>query len=451
LPDESTAPVDTDRYQLLARFVHISDAQITDEESPGRLTSAAIASASAWRPHEAYSAQLLDGFVRTVNKLHVAKHPIDFVIHTGDAMDNAQFNELTWFMTVLDGGLVDPLSGRDDRDPASLPDPLLDPHHPFDAQGLYRSGVHGPASTIGWYGLLGNHDRFAVGVFPIVTDPLGRRVSPLPLARRIALTFPAVLNPTGSTSWAPVTPANPGPPPVISLPVRIEANPDRRFITDLEFIQAHLESNGDPSGHGFDTDDPTRTWYSVSPLPGLRLIGLNSATPLIETPTLVYSEGAISLPQLRFLQRELAQAQAVDECVIVATHHPSDSLEPIYGTALTPESFRQLLNLYPCVKLHIAGHWHGHATLDQGGYVEIVTGSTLDRPQQGRVIEVWQAVEPQADTPANGVLDGSPIELRYRFFSHLDEVDPSDEAHAAMFEDPLMPMRRIAAELAHTR
>ena len=93
LPDESTGAVNTDRYALLVRFAHISDAHLTDEESPGRLTAAAAVSIDAWRHQEAYSTQLLDGAVRTVNKMHVARHSIDFVIHTGDAMDNAQLKE----------------------------------------------------------------------------------------------------------------------------------------------------------------------------------------------------------------------------------------------------------------------------------------------------------------------------------------------------------------------
>jgi 3',5'-cyclic AMP phosphodiesterase CpdA len=375
--------------------------------------------------------------------MHVARHPIDLVIVTGDATDNAQLNELDWFITILDGGRVDPLSGPDDRDPGSLPDLLLDPHQPFYAQGLYRNGVHGDARTIDWYSLAGNHDRFAVGVFPIVNDFSGRRVSLLPLQERIGLFFPVDLDPTGSLSWAPITPGNPGPPPSLSLPIMIQANPERRYFTDREFVEAHLRSVSEPPGHGFDADHPERTWYSVSPRAGLRLIGLNSATPHIEVPTLPYSEGAISVTQVRFLERELERAQEAGEWVIVATHHPSDALEPALGTAVTAGAFRQTLNAYPCVKLHLAGHWHENVVFDRGGYREIVTGSAFDRPQLGRVVELWRQIDAQISEPVP-----EDIVMRYWHFSHLDEIAPPDESFADLFDDPLLPMRRDAAELA---
>ncbi|MHC4697197.1 MAG: metallophosphoesterase [Planctomycetota bacterium] len=438
LPNEATRPVDTDRFELLARFVHISDAQLVDEESPGRLTSAASLDsyfeAGAWRPHEAYSTQLLDGIVRTVNKLHVAQGKIDFLVHTGDAIDNAQLNELEWFITALDGGEINPRTGPDDRSAGQMPEPLLDPHHPFEAQGLYRQGVHGDAPTVGWYSLLGNHDRFAAGNFPIVTNLLGQRTSPLPLENRIGLFLPRELNPVGSIALAPITPAHPGPPPELSTPEFVRANPRRRFITDSDFVEAHLRSRSSPPGHGFSTSARRRTWFSVSPVPGVRLIALNSATPLLEQPTLAYSEGAISLPQRSFLKDELGKARRRGEVVVVATHHSSEALEPVNGTSLTARALIDLLNGYRCVKLHLAAHLHRNRVIDRGGYLEILTGSTLDAPQEGRLIEIWQADD--------------EVQLRYWMFSHLDNIEPPDEAHVDLFDDSLLPLRRIAAELA---
>ena len=440
LPNEITDPVDTGLFHLVTRLVHISDAQIVDEESPGRLTFLAGVSGSAWRPQEAYSVHLLDGMIRTVNKIHAARQTIDFVIHTGDAVDNAQLNELRWFIQAFDGGMIDPLTGPDDRDPSMIPGPLLDPHQPFEAQGLYRNSLHGNAPTIMWYSVFGNHDLFAVGVFPIVFDVLGRGISPLPVDFRPGIFFPLDLDPTGTLSQPPISPAHPGPPPLLNLPMLVQPNPDRRFFTAREFIGAHLQSDSEPQGHGFDEENTSRTWYSVSPVPGLRLIALNSATPFVEQPTLIYSDGAISPPQLFFLKHELRKAHQLGEWVIVATHHPIGSLEPVLGTSLTAFSFQRLLNRYSCVKLHLAGHLHRNVVIDRGGYLEIVTGSIIDAPQQGRVVELWRRnVEDQTN---------DEIEIRYWMFSHLEEIDPLDDSQAILFDDPLMPMRRIASELA---
>ena len=436
LPDESTAPIDPARFELVARFAHLSDAQILDEESPARLATFADLSMSAWRPQEAYTTQLLDGAVRAVNKTHAYGETIHFAVHTGDALDNAQFNELQWFMTCMNGGLVDPRSGPDDRNPATLPSPLLDPHHPFEAQGLYRNGVHGDRATIPWYAVFGNHDRYAVGVFPIIVDNRGHATTPLPANIRLPLFFPASLDPTGSLSWGLITPGNPGPPIVPLLPVSITADADRRYISTGEWIAAHLDSTGTPPGHGFNEDAPERTWFSAAVAPGVRLISLNTSDAIIEQPRLVHSEGAISFQQLLFLRNELRAAETRGDVVIVATHHPSLSLDITLGTALTAATMIDLLNSYPSVKLHIAGHWHSHAAFDRGGYAELVTGSLVDAPQQGRVVELWR-----------DRADPGRIELRYRFLSHLDEIEPLDGSIPRL-DDPMLPMRRIAAELA---
>jgi len=440
LPNESVEPIDQERFELLARLAHISDAQIVDEESPGRLASLSLAAnlvgAAAWRPQEAYSTQLLDGMIRTINKIHVVRHTVDFVVHTGDALDNAQANELNWFITAFDGGTIDPRSGPDDRDPVSRPVPSLDPHHPFEAQGLYRHGDHGDAPTIPWYSVIGNHDRYAVGVFPIVTDLFGRRISPIAPAPRLGLFLPAQLDPVGAVAWAPITPANPGPPGEFNFPQVVQANPDRRFINNREFVEAHWASESEPPGHGFTRPASGRTWYSVSPTPGVRLIALNSAAPLLETPTLIYSEGAVSAEQIRFLGAELGKAAERGEVVIVATHHSPDSFDPTIGTSISGAAFVELLNRYPAVRLHLCGHTHEHRVIDRGGYVEVTTAAVIDAPQEGRVVEVWR-------DPVEG-----DVELRYWTFSHLEQIELADPDLSSLLADPLMPMRRVAASLA---
>jgi len=441
LPDENRTPVDPERFELLARFVHISDAHVVDEESPGRLSPFAGLSRSAWRPQESYSIQLLDGTIRAVNKLHATRHRFDFLVHTGDSCDNAQLNELQWFVGTFDGGEIDPLSGLDNR--TEVPDPQLDQHATFVAQGLYRQGVHGTSPTIPWYSVIGNHDRFGGGIFPIIYDLYDVRISPLPLEDRIGFFAPKYLDPVGRLSWTTLSPAQPGPPFGLTIPRPVQANPDRRFITDGDYVTAHLASSGEPPGHGFSAEHPNQTWYSVSPKPGLRLIALNSSTPREEIPTLVYADGAISPEQRTFLIAELEKAQAAGEIVIIASHHPSALLQPSIGTSLTPGAFRQLLDRFDNVKLHIAGHTHSNVVLNHGGYAEVVTGSIIDFPQRGRVIELWR---PRGRSPLEA--DGAPVELRYWYFSYYDEVFQPGQTYEQLFRDEHEALRQRAAELS---
>lgn len=432
--DEDLRPVDTTRFQLVARLVHVTDTHIVDEESPARLSSLGDLSRSAWRPNEAYSTQILDGVVRTINKWHAARAPIDFVVVTGDVLDNMQRNELRWFITCFDGGVIDPRSGPDDRAPENRSEPLLDPHHPFTAQGLYQHGFHGDLASVDWYAVMGNHDHFALGVFPVISDFLGRRVAPLPLRPRLGLFLPLFLDPLSALAFSPITPAFPVPRPGYLFSQPIHPNAERAFITNDELVRAHVASRSSPAGHGFDSRAVRRTWYSISPKPGVRLIALNSSTPVVEQPTQVHSEGAISLEQLHFLEAELSQAESNNEVVILATHHPATSLQWQLGTALTAPSMIALLQRHPKVKLHLAGHWHVNAVLDRDTYYEIVTGSTLDSPQLTRVIELWR--------------NGEEIEVRYRYLSHLEDIPPPNATQGELFLDPLLPMRRIAHEMA---
>ena len=111
------------RRRSLAFFAQLTDPQIADEMSPARVDfvdPAGGALKSSWRPQEALGLQTFDAIVRNVDANRRSavrgakgrRAQLGFAITTGDLADNQQLNETRWFRTVLDGGQVDPFSGR---------------------------------------------------------------------------------------------------------------------------------------------------------------------------------------------------------------------------------------------------------------------------------------------------------------------------------------------------
>jgi len=423
---------------LLLRLAHITDTHVTDTQSPGRLAKFDVLVSPAWRPQEAYATQVLDGMIRSINRYHQEAGRIDLLIHGGDAVDNAQQNELCWFLQVMDGQTVDPRSGPDERDPNGLPPPLLDPYQPFQAEGVYTQGRHGPLPTIPWYAVVGNHDVYAAGNFPILAGQSDRRISLLPLPLRPGAWLPTVLVPDGERSYGLVSLADPSPPPLFGPVVEVEASPDRAFCTRQDLLEAHFASQSSPIGHGFADADGPRTWYSRVVAETIRLIVLDTADVPLPLPGMPYSQGALSKRQLRWLKGELAEAAEQDQWVIVATHHPSGALTDLYGSAVSPREFRELLNAWKNVILHLSGHVHENRVLDWGGYIEIKTASTLDYPQTGRIIEIHQ----EADT--------GEVLIQYATISHRDSDDPLSALREAAFDLARADAGTTAEEVAVT-
>jgi 3',5'-cyclic AMP phosphodiesterase CpdA len=416
-----------DDAQLLARFAHITDTHLVDEQSPARFPGAHQITEAAWRPYEAYAPQILDGILRTINRLHAAGQQVDFVVHTGDACDNAQANELNWLLQVFDGRTVDPLSGPDDRLPEDRPPATLDPHAPFIPQGLYRNGVHGDQPTIPWFLTIGNHDVHALGVFPTFPSAAGHQTAPLPLPNRPGILLPNELDPLGDESHTHITPAHPGPPALLAFPQPVQPNPQRAFLQRSEYAQQLAQADTPPPGHDPNTVPPA--FYTASPTPGLRLVGLDTTDIRDPLPAGLYVEGAISREQLDRLDQALSDATSHGERAIILSHHPSAALSTRAGSHTTPQALRRSLNDRPAVVLHLCGHRHRHRVHDRGGYLEIETCSTLDLPQEARLVELWRS--PDGD-----------IAIRYRTISHLtDELPPFDE-------DPLRPLREAARAVA---
>ena len=153
MPPAYTGTSATSNGSLL-RFFTMSDIHITDKQSPAQTIYFGLQGqagmSSAYSPVILYTTQVLDAAVQTVNTLN-KKQAFDFGIFLGDAVNNNQFNELRWYVDILDGQVITPNS--DPKSTAST-----EYVRPFKAAGLDKS--------VPWYQVLGNHDHFWSGVYP---------------------------------------------------------------------------------------------------------------------------------------------------------------------------------------------------------------------------------------------------------------------------------------------
>lgn len=392
--------------RTIGRFAQVSDAHVSDEESPARLEALDRLGApfsSAFRPQEALEPQVLAAATRTLNQLR-----LDAVIETGDLVDNDQANEYATALAVLNGGSVDPNSGPrgyQGVQSASSADPFFyrpavdPPRHPRILSAAERP-FRSPGLRAPWYPVTGNHDllvagilapsaqlnALAVGARAIVEPPRGVRLpgasndlsaAVLDGRPRAARLIDRLLRERRLGITRPVTP-----------------DPRRRLLSGTAAL-ARLRA---ASHHGMSG---TRLDYTFDIGRGVRAIVVDAVSRNGG------SGGTLSPAQLHWLRRALRAAG--HRWVVVFSHQPLDSF-PSGRLALT------LLDAHPRVLAAIAGHTHRNRIEPRrtrhGGYWLITSASLVDYPQQvriyaarqtagGAVLETWMADtvrDPLADT-----------------------------------------------------
>jgi metallophosphoesterase (TIGR03767 family) len=407
--------------RVIANFVHISDTHICDAQSPARveyldryadphnpLSKVINSLVGTYRAHEMFTTQVLESMVQRINRIKKAPitlEGIDAVIATGDITDNAQSNELDWFMRIMTGERIRPDSGardkwegfggtiysehfwnpegtpkgeRDDQPRSSYGFPVVPELTHAVRASFFASGLEKE-----WFAVHGNHDALLQGT--VVPDDLLRRIA-IGSRKFIDLPESEVLK-----TLQAISESGPASYPDGSLASSVEVTPDiqRDFLTQNMFAHA-MSAHG--NGHGFNQEIAERgARYWVRRVGAAVVISLDTVNP--------YGgwQGSLDLAQFEWLIDTISQNRG--SYVVIVSHHPLQDLVNGYSPnglkRILKEDLLVELSRFSNVILWLAGHTHRNKITYFGpdeyrGFWQIETSSLIDWPQQGRIVEVFE-------------------------------------------------------------
>ena len=433
-PDLVTAGSGAGAAWPLLTVVHLTDLQLADVQSPTRFEflnrqfadSRYAEIIPVQRPQETLNAHAVNAMLRTVNACvgPVTGATPELAITTGDAIDNAQWNELQAFLSLFDGGRVVMNSGGPHYQGVQAldwpddifwkPDGVADsgpdlyraafgfPHWP----GLLRRALEeftAPGLRMPWLSCFGNHEALNQGVGVSSADIAAALVgNRKPWALRDDFDHDRALE--LFTDCPEAFMAGPT--------VQVVADPSRRPITRREFVESHFQATARPSGHGFtERNRIDGTAYYVHDTQAVRLIAL-------DTNCLAGgASGCLDHDQARWLEARLAEVHSRyqdavgnlvetandDRLVVIFSHHGVESLVhpltrhsgPAGQPLLSGTDILALLHRYPNVVLWLNGHTHLNAVRPRRdprepsrGFWEVTTSSIVDWPCQARLVEI---------------------------------------------------------------
>jgi len=460
LPDGSAVGAYNPAETLLT-FFSMSDIHIVDKESPAQAIYGALmpttgfgeTNTSAYSPIMLSTTHVLDAAVQTINAIHHSEThtPFDFGISLGDDANSNQYNELRWFIDVMDGKMIRPSSG------AHRGANSIDYQMPYQAAGLDKS--------IPWYQTIGNHDQYWCGSL-LFNDYarsilVGNTVIDMGFDGSVTPPFPTfdargyymgVID--GKTEYGNII--DYGDASTMAAPI-IAADRKRYALstetsTSLNWMKEFFNTTSEPKGHGFtqtnlDNDFTSYTFEPKASVP-LKVIVLDDTCK--ENPYASdgsYARACLDQTRYDWLVNELDQGQAEGKLMIITAHIPvgprlnvpdapitppypaglpnttiitlflstcNDGSTPVgvpcdnnIGiknndpvppyTVVADASLLQTLHNYPNLILWMSGHRHINTVTPQPapegtdpefGFWEVETSSLRDFPQQFRTFKI---------------------------------------------------------------
>ena len=381
----------------LLRFFTMSDIHIQDKESPSQMIYFGYngGNSSGYSPQLLYTTHVLDSAVQTINALH-KKYPFDFGLALGDAANNAQYNELRWYIDVIDGKTINPDSGVKD-------DPV--PGLNNDYQDEYKAV--GLDSAINWYQTLGNHDHAWMGSWPVIdylkqaytssTVLLLGAFDTAPEGIDVRTTYTGVID--GSTPDGAMIGG--GLVGSFTTPPTTPADPNRRSLSKKEWMNEFLTTTSKPAGHGFtqsnvDNDFACYSFEPKSNLP-IKVIVLDD-TQMEDSTFDFHEQGIIDQRRFDWLVSELDEGQANDKLMIIAAHIPLIYIDVAHKSPIPLVTLLAKLHTYPNLLMWVSGHVHRNMVTalkssdvenhPEFGFWLVETASLKDFPQQFRTFDI---------------------------------------------------------------